>query len=282
MTAPTTGREDVTLNGVSLDSLCYGLEDTSGLFTVPARRGSNVVVPGRHGAITIPNKHFDEADYVLPLWIAGSRPDGTIPRGSSEAREFWARRDELLRILYAATLRVEFTRPTGHRVYAVCEVTDTIDFTRRGVDPLGVIKVGLVNTGAFWADTAPVTQLIEGRSGSRHELTEFRGATAPMTELTITFQGPINNPMIELGTTTVQFGATVTAEQQLVLNTANWSVSPGTGASWAPDLRQIEFTPGPEWFAISPSATPFEVRFTHTGGGEATCAIAGRRKYLAP
>ena len=283
MTAPLTDREDLTINGVSLDTLCYGLTDVSKIFTVPGRRGTDVVVPGRHGAIRTKNKRFNPGQYVLPLWIAGSNPDGTVPVGSTDGREFYKRRDELLNIFYATDVLVAFTRPDGHTVQAHCEVDDVIDFTRRFNEPLAKISVSLTNTAAFWADESPVTQTITGQSGVTEELTVFAGATAPITDLTITFPGLVHNPMLEHGHRTFEFGATVAADQQLVINTGTWTPSPGTGSAWSPDLRQAVFAPGPEWFALDPATSPFAVTFRHTtgGGAEASATITGRRTYLS-
>lgn len=275
--------EALTVNGVSLDTLCYGLTDSSKIFTVPARRGRDVVVPGRHGAIRTRNKRFDVGQYVLPLWIAGSNPDGTVPAGSSEAVEFYRRRDELLNVFYSTDVLVAFTRPDGRTVQAHCEVDDVIDFTRRFDEPIAKIAVGLTNTAAFWADESPVTQTITGQSGVTEKLTAFAGATAPITDLTLTFPGAVNNPRLEHGARIFEFGATVTASQQLVVGTGNWTVSSGTGTVWSPNLRQVVFAPGPEWFSLDPSTSPFAVTFRHTTGAgvAASATITGRRTYLA-
>lgn len=274
--------EDVTLNGVSLDSLAYLLTDVSQLFTTPAKRGRNQTVPGRHGTIRTPNKRYTEAEYVLPMWVAGSLPDGSIPTSSSAAREFWKRRDELLRILSAPTVLVQFTRPDGLRVEARCEATETLDFTRHGDESMAEVKVVLTNTDAFWTDASPVTQNITGPTGTTQELTEFASASAPMTDLRVTFQGPVNNPQLLHGTKSVQYQGVIPSGRQLVLNTKTWTPSPGTGAAWSPDLRQVSFFPGPPWFELDPSVSPFAVTFNHTGGGSASCSITGPRAYLSP
>lgn len=274
--------EDVTLNGISLDSMAYLLTDVSGLFTTPPKRGRNATVPGRHGSIRTVNKRYDEAEYILPLWVAGANPDGSIPTGSSEAREFWKRRDELLRVLAAPTVLVQFTRPDGLRVEARCEVAETLDFTRHGDEGLAEVKVVLTNTDAFWTDASPVTQNITGPTGTTQELTEFASASAPMTDLRVTFQGPVSNPQLLHGTKSVQYQGVIPSGRQLVLNTKTWTPSPGTGAAWSPDLRQVSFFPGPPWFELDPSVAPFAVTFNHTGGGSASCSITGPRAYLSP
>lgn len=275
--------ETLTINGVSLSTWAYLAPSVSGLLTVPARRGENVTVPGRHGAIRVA-KRFEPNDVVLPLWINGAQEDGSIPIGSSAAKEWFKRRDELLRILYAEDLLLEFTRPDGTARSARAQVTEILEFDRIGMVPAAQVNVGLNLYEGFWFDSEPVSQTISGTTGVVAQLTAFADATAPMTDLTLTFDGPVNNPQITFagGNTFVKYNGVISAGRKLVIDTGTWQVSPGTGSVWSPDPRQIEFAPGPRWLEIDPSATPFEVQFFHTGGGSASCSIEGRRRYLAP
>lgn len=274
--------ESLTLNGVAVDTYAFMAPDLTGLMTGPSRRGENITVPGRHGAVVTPRKRFESNDLVLPLWINGCLPDGSIPSGSTEQIELFKRRDELLRLLYADPLRVAFTRPDGNEVAAVCEVSDVLDFTRQRMEPMAQVSVALNVPGAFWSDAATQTQTVTGTTGAVQALSAFAAATAPMQDLTITFVGPISNPTLTHGNRYVTYNGAISAGRQLVISTSNWTVSPGTGAAWTPDIRQISFGPGPEWFALDPTLAPFQVALTHTGGGSATCSISGRRCYLAP
>jgi len=273
--------EALTINGVSLASLAYMLPDVSGLFGAPAKRGSNVVVPGRHGTVRVTRKRYDEAEYTLTFWVLGAQADGTVPGGSTAAREFYKRRDELLRILGAETLTLAFTRPDGLVLTSTCEVVDAVDFTRIGAEPLAKVAVAVRNAAAFWLESTPVNQTITGVNGTTATLTQFAAATAPMTDLTITFNGPINNPQLQHGDKFVTYGGSLTSGQQLVIAAASWQVSAGTGSAWTPDLRNITFSPGPEWISLDPTVTPFTAVLNHTTGGSASVTITGRRAYLA-
>lgn len=271
--------EAVTVNGVSLDSYCYMLTDMSGLMSTPSKRGVNVTVPGRHGTIRVPRKRYEENDLILKMWVLGANPDGTIPAGSTELREFIKRRDELLRLFWAETCTIAYTRPDGTTVQCTCEVEDVVDFSRQWADPMASVSIALKMPGAFWEDATPVNQTIT--TGPAVDLTVFASATAPMQELTLTF-GPSNNPMLTHGQRYVKYNGVIAAGRQLELNTANWQVSSGTGTPWTPDLRQIEFGPGPTWFELDPMTTPFQATLTHTTGSAASVTVSGRRKYLAP
>lgn len=274
--------EAFTINGVSLDTYAFMLTDISELMTVPTRRGDNVVVPNRHGRIQTLGKRFEANEIVLPLRIWGSNPDGTIPVGSDERREFFKRRDELLRLLYSDPLILAYTRPDGLTVQARGEVIDALPFTRRHAEPSAELSVAIEILDAFWEDTGSVSQVFNGATGSVHPLTEFEGATAPMSDLLLTIFGPCNNPMIAHGPQWVRYNGVIAAGRQLQIDLGAWQVSPATGALWAPQVGLVEQgRPGP-WLEIDPAVDPFVLTFTHTTGGSATFSLAGRRKYLAP
>lgn len=271
--------EAFTVNGVSLDSYAYMLTDISGTMSTAPRRGTNVTVPGRHGVIRTP-KRFDPAEIVLPMWVNGALPDGSVPPGSSMAKEFFKRRDELLNILQAPQLLLEYTRPDGTSRSAYAECTEVLDFARIGAGPEAKVSVALKLYEGFWFDTLAVSQIITGTTGTVQALTAFTGATAPMSDLTLTF-GVCNNPQVNVGDSFVKYNGVISSGRQLVINAGNWTVNSGTGAAWSPDLRQIEFGPGPRWFELDPTVSPFEAEFVHTGGSSATVTINGRRRYLA-
>lgn len=272
--------EAFTINGVSLDTYAYMLTDISGTMSTPARRGSNATVPGRHGAIRTP-KRFDVSQVVLPLWVNGALPDGSVPGDTTAANLFFTNRDALLKILQAPTLLLAYARPDGTSRSAYAESAEVLEFARIGAGPEAKVSVALTLYEGFWFDTLAVSQGITGTTGTIQALTAFNGATAPMADLTLTF-GPCNNPQINVGDSFVKYNGVIATGRQLVINAGNWTVNSGTGAAWQPDLRQIEFGPGPRWFELDPTVAPFEAEFVHTGGGSATVTINGRRRYLAP
>lgn len=274
--------EELLVNGVSLGSYCFMTTDVSGLLTVPGKRGDDVVVPGRHGAIRLPRKRYDVNEIVLPMWVVGCQPDGTIPSHGRMEREFFQRRDQLLRLFHAEEVELTFTRADGMTLSTHAEVVDVMDFTRRWAEPLAQVSVALRLTDPFWVEDVDVSTTITGVSGTTAQLEAFAGSTAPITDAVITFSGPVNNPRLAIGERWVQFNGVVAAGRQLVLECEHWHVGPGTGADWDPDPRQVYREPGPCWLEIPPSPTPLTATFTHTGGGSATVEIAGRRKFLSP
>jgi hypothetical protein len=276
---PPLVAERLTVNGVDLGSYCFMTSDVSGLFRVPALRGEDVVVPGRHGRIRGTGKRFDANEIVLPMWVVGCSPDGTIPDGRME-HAFYRRRDELLRLFHGGPVVLGWRRPDGVQLSATAEVVDVMDFTRRWVEPLAQVSVALRLTDPFWTETEDVGQTITGTTGVTAPLTAFAGSTAPIADARLTFHGPVSNPRLAIGDRWVQFNGVIAAGQLLVLECEHWRATAGNGAEWSPDPRQVYREPGPAWLEIPPSYEPLTATFTHTNVGSATVEIAGNRKFL--
>lgn len=273
--------EDLLVNGVSLRSHCYLTSDVSSLLGVPAKRGEDVVVPGRHGRIRTPRKRFDAAEIVLPMWVVGCRPDGSIPSTGRAEREFFRRRDELLELFYADDVSLQFTRADGVTLSTTAEVVDVMDFTRTRAKPIAQVSVALRLADAFWVEDIDVSQTITGVTGTTAALSVFEGSTAPNADAQITFFGPVANPQLSIGERWVRFNGVIPAGRELVLECGHWRANPGNGAAWDPDERQVFRAPGPAWLEI-PASPGVTATFTHSGGGAASVEIAGHRKFLSP
>jgi hypothetical protein len=271
--------EQLLVNGVDLGSYCYMTTDVSGLLSVPGRRGEDSAMPGRHGRIRTPGKRFDASEIVLPMWVVGARPDGTPPAGG-EAREFFRRRDDLLRLFYADDVVLSWRRSDGVTLTTSVEVVDVMDFTRRWAEPLAQVSIALRLVDAFWTEDADVAQTITGITGTSANLTLFQGSTAPIADAVIRFIGPVNNPRLAVGERWVQFNGVIPAGRELVLECEHWRASSGAGPVWAPQITQVYREPGPCWLEFPPSLAPLTATFTHTGGGNASVEIAGQRRFL--
>lgn len=277
--------EALTANGLNLNPTsgwCW-VEDLNPLLAVPARRGDNVVVPGRHGTIRTPNKYYTDADLVVPMWVLGvDRATGVAP--ADTYRALHDNIDVLLKVFATPTVLLLRDRGDGYpRVAAAEPMLEPVVVERQRSAPAAAkVAVALNLFGAFWADQSSVTQPITGPSGTTVELDAFAAATAPMSDLTVTFTGPVNNPLLIHGAKTLQYHGAINEGQRLVINTEHWQLTPGAGDPWSPDLRQIEFFPGPTYFELDPATPGFSVQFAHTGGGSASCQITGPRRYLSP
>lgn len=278
---PAAGQK-LSVNGTDLSQYAVILQSRAPMMHSPVKRAKNVQVPGRHGAIHVPRKRFDEADFVLNLLVLGANSAGQVPGGSTAAREFYARADALMALFPAAdTVTLVSTLPDGSTRTCVAEVMDKTSIARDlGDAPLvGSMAVAFTIPGAFWCDTTSQTATITGTSGTSATLTAFQGATAPMENLTLTF-GPCSNPTITQGSTYFTYNGVIAAGQQLVVNTGTWSLSTGTGTAWTPSYAATGYYPGPAWFSLDPTQA-LSVSFTHTEGSTATVTVTGPRAYLS-
>lgn len=276
--------ETLTINGTDMSSLVRNVESLAGLITTPQRRGDNIPVPGRHGQLSRSDRPFDAGTVVLPMWVVGAdAATGDDLIGDASVLAYYARCDELIRLLHAPTLTIDHALPDGTVRRCVAEMSQSpLDFTRQLGHPLfGRVGVELTIPGAFWRDITPVTPVtFTTATGGANLMSAFAAATAPMVDLDVTF-GPSNNPQLTQpgGGSFIAYDGVITSGQTLTIHCDDTVATPlvGTGGL-VPDYTKLRYLP-PRWFELNPSVDLTCV-FTHTGGGTAQVTVAGRRAYL--
>lgn len=283
-----TERVDViTSDGTvhNLDRLvAQGVDGITGVLAVPGKRGTNLVIPGSHGELHLPAKKHTPTNLVLPLWVRGVNPDGSIPgMGDPGARLVFHEHLRELVALFTVDEQVTLrhTLSDGSAREITGEVTDQITPEVRGAGryTLGQLGVALNCAYPFWTDTTPVSST--ATSGSDQALAEFDGASAPIENLLITF-GPNNNPKLEQPSTGifVKLNRVIAAGQTVTVNTETWEVYGSGGV--APGLYEdLEYggRGTTRWFALHPQpGGPPVVKLTNTGtSGSVT--VTGKRTY---
>lgn len=286
----------ISVNGVNLDDLvAQGVEGATGLHTVPGKRGSNIDVPQRHGQLHVPSKRYQPTSLVLPLWVRGVNPDGTVPSGTDPAARlaFHARLRALVKLFVAGELvTIRHTLSDGSAREIVGEVTEVLDFTIRGTGrhTLGRVSVGMDCADPFWSDVTDTTATFSLTTGQTASLTGFTNATAPMDDLIVTFH-PGSNPELTQVSTGVFVGydGVIAAGRKLVIDTAAWTVT-GTvdaGGTWVPGSSPTQHIArirhgGSRLFSLAAENPAPAVRLIHTGGGSATASITGKQRHLIP
>lgn len=262
-----------------------GVEGINGLVVVPAKRGSNLVVPQAHGELHIPGKRTGAGNVVLPLWVRGVLPDGSIPDPSEVGArlQFLHNLRELLSVFVEdelVTIRHTLADGTAREIRG--EVTTTVepDISGRGRYSLGRIGVALTCPLPFWSDLDPVTDLIA--AGGTQTLGAFADASAPMEDLLIEF-GPQANPRLEQPSTGVfvRMPRVITSGQTVTVDTERWLVY-GTGGVAGGLYEDLAYggRATSRWFALKPEpgGGPPVVELTNTSGaGWAT--VTGKRRY---
>lgn len=286
----------ITVNGTNLDDLvAQGTEGAGGLHKVPAKRGANIDIPGRHGQLHVPTKRYQPATIVMPMWVRGVNPDGTVPSDDGARLAFHARLRALVGLFTVGelvTVRHTLTDATAREITG--EVTDVLDFTLDGYgrDTIGNVGVALNCADPFWTDLADTNTTFTLSTGQTTNLTTFANATAPMDDLSITFW-PGSNPTLVQPSTGVYLGysGVITAGRKLLVDTRSWTVT-GTidaGGTWnptsAPTQHIVRITHGggvARLFSLTPQAPQPVLQLTHTGGGSMTVTVTGKQRYLVP
>jgi hypothetical protein len=271
--------ERLVANGLDLNTAWCQVEGLETVFVAAAPRGTNTVIPGRHGALYNPRKRYGAPEVVLPLHVLGVRDNGTIP--SQAAAQLHRNVDRLLSALQGV-VALQYTRGDGSSRSTRAELLEDplVIERQRSWPPLARISASLQILDAFWSETEDTAQTITGPTGVTAPLTAFAGSTAPIADARITFYGPVSNPRLQIGDRSVWFNGVIAAGQVLVLECEHWRATPGNGAEWSPDTRQVYREPGPAWMEIPASMEPVTALFTHTNVGSATVEIAGARKFL--
>lgn len=270
--------ETITVNGLDLRSVATNIESLAGLLTTPARRGSNIEVPGRHGAIPTANKRYGVGEVVLPLWVKGVGSSGVTGSDDAQVTEFYANLDRILQAFHAGTVVVDHTLPDGSVRRALCELLEPVAFSREPASPLfGRASVALTIPGAFWFELNNQTHTATLTNGGSTAATPFAGATAPMDELTLTF-GPGSNPELGQGPVFFAYDGIIGSGQTLVVNTGSWTAS-GTGGLVV-DYSKLRHGGSPRWFEMSPEDPAPTLNLLHTGGGSMSVTVTGKRHFL--
>lgn len=277
-----TTTETISVNGTALNTLAKNIESLTGRLRAPGHRTANLALPGMHGELWIPNKKYNANTIVLPMWVVGCDDDGSIPNGSNARREFFANVEALVGLFKSTgqLLDVRWTKADGQVRQCWAESTDTFDFTT-DPSPLGRVGVILTIPGAFWQDTADLTQIFNGPATGGVKPTKFAGSTAPMEDLVYTFVGPRTNPGITFQDGSFfRYQAALAAGQQLVVDSGEWTL---TGTGFVPDYAKLVHD-GEDgiWGALPPM--PGAAQTINLDGTATTAAssvtLKGRRKFL--
>lgn len=263
-------------NGFDLDTLAYNVASRSGRLQTAPRRGKDAEVSSRHGSIFTPGKKFTGATIPLKMWVVGADEQGLVPRDGTMRERFQANLDRLLRIFGSDTVELIDPMPDGSRRRIVGQVLDTIAPDVQAGGTRAEFAVSLTCAAAFWED---VEEVSAARSGTGvWDVVPFRGATAPMDDLTVRFTAPCTNPRF---TNTkgvyVAYNAALSSSQWVQIDCATWSVTGGGGLTAS--LAAVDHGGDARWFVLEPGDPTPQVIASQTAGSTGGFALAGRRKH---
>lgn len=277
---PTLQPQGLRVNGRDLADLSSLVVSLAPLAAVPARRGSNVVIPGSRGEIRTPNKPYVAADFVLSILVRGCQPDGSIPTGSSERQELEARIAEVIGLFCGGdTTDLERSMGDGTVRTASVEVTAAVTVARdySQAPTIATLAVACTNWLAFWRDRDLSFSDLTAVSGTPVPLYEFSGSTAPLDDLTYVI-GPAWNPVVADagGTGTwLAYDAVIPDGQALIYDGETQQVSGGGGLivdqGRVRRSRQLTLAP----------ANPPMLSVSSSGPNPVNVQVSGRRAFLS-
>jgi len=275
------------VDGIDLAQYTTQIEIAEGLQDTPGTFGDDVVLPGRDGLLEVwggpgqQRRPDGPGKWVASMWLIGVDPvTGADLDPAESAAAYLARWDELVRMFHRRRIVIDHPRPDGTR-RAVGYLTpgESMTPTSRKASPwFGRFKASVTIPAGHWIDQTPVTTgpTALANNGTL-SLGLFAAATAPCTELTITF-GSGNNPRLSTSVGFVGWNGTIAPGRQLTIDTATGQLGYGSGAVWTPDYGGLVYSPGPRLFEIDPSE-PLSAVLTHTGGGSMSVEVSGLRRY---
>lgn len=289
-----TTAELLSVNGTILNTLAYNVESLAGRLKVAKLRTGNIEVAGRHGSVRTQQKKYEQNQLILPMWVRGCDADGAVPIGTTNRIKFFENLDTLTRVFTnpgtMGLLDIRHTLPDGNIRQCFAEVVETIDFSTRGVNPLGKFSVALDIPEVFWQDIVLTTPSVPVPvSPTLTTLTGLAGSTAPIEDPVFFLTGPMTNPRVESyynnGALNVpvwfQYSGTIAGGQTLTVDCKNWKLTGAGGLtanynifSHSGSARWLNLVPGP-------NGTGAQVRFTGTGlTGASLMAVWAYRKFL--
>lgn len=221
--APTI--RNLSVNGVSIQTLAWNVTQRGARWRVPGRRGDNQPLPGLHGTNYLAGKTYDENTLVLNMWVIGANPDGSMPSSLNRVRQVEQHADMLTALFSSETqLVLTQTRPDGDRVLTG-EVKSAIDFTTMAGATRAEFSVEIVAADPFWYSPETTSQTAQALTSGFYSMSAFADCTAPINKGTYTLSGPIQSPTL-LNPTTGQFlslADSVAAGEQWVVDNQQWS-----------------------------------------------------------
>lgn len=215
---------DFKFNGVSLMDARWSIEAIPE--TMPARRGSNLVLPSFNGSKYV-KKHYEERTEVINMWVRGVDSFGVLPVGKTTAQQLDENID-YLRSLFGISEMVIVQKKMNDDTWRVAqsEVKGAIEFTSKTKNK--VFSVELTYPDPFFYGTVEVTEETTAIELT-NTWTHVNIGTAPVDKMLVTFTGPLSSPKLENLNNGIwlQYSGAIGAGESVVINTEDFTCLKG-------------------------------------------------------
>jgi hypothetical protein len=253
---------NIYLGNVLLTTPAWNVETMP--FSVPERRGENIVIPYRDGARHTGRKPFNQRVEVLNMWIIGVNVDGILPPGVTE-REQLELNVEYLKSIFSLPGQVSFRVQMLDGTYRVAqvEITSVLTIFKERETVSARMSVELRFADPFYYGETLVTETIELTSGSVSAVLTNVG-TAHVKKGTIKITGIASN--IKINNTTNEISCTYTGilanGVEAIIDLTNQKVTVN-------DENYLGFLihlGDPSWFTLNPGTNAMEITCDTFGG----------------
>lgn len=124
------------LDNTNLSTLAWNVRNRSAGWTVPGKTGTNLQIPGKHGAYWQADKTYDEGRLTLSMWAVGCYPDGSMPMDEDEKRKVRQNLDELTLLFSQSRRLLNLRQITGDDSAIINELSNP---TLKGSSGTGVV-----------------------------------------------------------------------------------------------------------------------------------------------
>lgn len=272
--------EGLTWGGVDVASFAIRAVDLSGLLAIPARRGENLPVAGRDGAVGGGRKFYNGREFVVEFLLRGCLPDGTIPAGPAGSL-FYDNLHVLAALCVQDLANLVHTLPDGSTRVLPVEVLTAVQPTRWLAGMSGSVKVAFTSTAAFWRAATVTSATFTLAAGATRSLAEFAPSDGRIDDALVTFGGAAttgNNPTLTQVETGLALGYDDTFTSGKSMQLGDYS-SNGVGLTF--DRLKLRTDPRiGAWWVIDPvpGGSP-TLRLDLTGGGPMQLTIAARQSW---
>jgi len=252
-------------DGVDLTRIGYNVRLLGAPLNTPARRGENLLIPGRAGRQYV-SKQLEQRLQTLAMWAINEPAGG----GTGSEANMLANLDTLRGLFARAGQHtLKQTYGSAERV-ATVEVANAVEFEPRVFNAAYAFVVEFLMADPLWYATAATTVGPTVISSSPQNIAVTNGGTYQAEKATITITGPITDPKLTVGVWVLYTG-TVAAGETLTINCATWTATlagadVSANISHDGDLRWLVFPVGANTLVVTGSgytgATTVTITFT--------------------
>jgi hypothetical protein len=283
----SVGNPLIEIDGVDMRTQAYNAATRTGRYSMPGRRGEDLVLAGRSGYSFVANKPYDAGLGALSVWVTGANANGTIPATQTLRRTSFETNMSLFQRLFTrrhklSTLRA--AQPDGTIRRAFVQWQEWGEPSVQAGGTRAEWSIGYTIPAVFWEDESTSSQdsAVGATLPKNLDLSTFANMTGVIEDSVITVTGAITNPRVTDAETGayVQYTGTVASAQTWVINVAN-STSVVNAVS---QLANTTHTGGYLFLVIpnifGASSTPRLVLSGTSGNANTKLNVVARRKWV--